>query len=72
MFGSLPTLALPKTWLPIVFWSTFGLMPKFWLPMGVPPFMSQIICQIIGQVWVEDSLAKKLASQFLPTFGRAM
>jgi hypothetical protein len=28
-------------------------------------------CQIFGQVWVENFLAKILASQFLPTFGRA-
>jgi hypothetical protein len=28
-------------------------------------------CQSFGQVWAEDSLAKILASQFLPTFGRA-
>jgi hypothetical protein len=27
--------------------------------------------QIFGQVWAEDFLAKILASQFLPTFGRA-
>jgi hypothetical protein len=28
-------------------------------------------CQIFGQVWAEDFLAKILACQFLPTFGRA-
>jgi hypothetical protein len=28
-------------------------------------------CQIFGQMWAKDSLAKILASQFLPTFGRA-
>jgi hypothetical protein len=28
-------------------------------------------CQNFGQVWAKDSLAKILASQFLPTFGRA-
>jgi hypothetical protein len=28
-------------------------------------------CQIFGQVWAEDLLAKILASHFLPTFGRA-
>jgi hypothetical protein len=35
---------------------------------GYPSSSFTDSCQIFGQVWVKDSLAKILASQFLPTF----
>jgi hypothetical protein len=38
---------------------------------GYPSTSLTDSCQIFSQVWAEDSLAKILASQFLPTFGRA-
>jgi hypothetical protein len=38
---------------------------------GCPTICLTGSCQIIGQVWVENSLAKILASQFLSTFGKA-
>jgi hypothetical protein len=38
---------------------------------GYPSISLTDSCQIFDQVWAEDSLAKFLASQFLPTFGRA-
>jgi hypothetical protein len=47
LFGLLPTLALPKNWLPTMFWSMFGLLPKFWLPMGIHLSLSQILAKFL-------------------------
>ena len=47
--------------------SLLGLLLKFWLPMHVHPTSLKVSFQIIGQMRLQDSLAKKFASQFLPT-----
>jgi hypothetical protein len=77
VFGLVPTA---KKWLPIKFWSLFGLLPTFgcqwastpsshiFLPNSWPNDLRYLLVKKLTEV---DSLVKKLASQLLPTVGRA-
>ena len=67
LFGLLPTLALPKNWVPIKSWSLSGFLPKFWLPMGVHHSSHRFL----PNSWPnegEEFLGQKIGK---PTFGKA-
>jgi hypothetical protein len=67
----LPILALPKKLVAYCILVYAWFVAKILAVNGYLFISLTDSCQIFGQVWAEDSLAKILASQFLPTFCRA-
>jgi hypothetical protein len=64
LFGLSPYLTLPKYWSYQIFLCLFGLLPIFWLPIGLHVVVSQILANILANPWATKSCAKILAANF--------
>ena len=51
VFGSQPTMTIPKNWRARMIWLSFGLGPKFWLAhhaLDLPMLFSPILWLVVG------------------------